>query len=555
MPPSSKVAPKRKPKDNQYPFDLGVRGRKTGIILPDTGIRDENGMEPMDGLFSSPAKPSPAQPKGKSQLNGFSNRTLSSEADMDATLEISPKVDGGEEYSQDLIDNAIEEDSFQMVDAGEEDYNEPEVQMDEPTQYDEESELEPEHVSAKKGKRKATEVDDTEELVAKSRRRPKKIASPVIEEEEEEDVRPVKRTRRSLNQAAELPKQKKVGSRKEVEAAEPEIEVPNKDSRPSKRGRKEKVIEEEDSAPVDKPVSKGKKAAPVAKTALPNGKRGPQKSKLESIQEDSPNIKRGPPLPRNNLGLVLLRRQTPSAGIGFQTTRSGRNSHKPIEYWRGERVEYSENEEEDENGGKVLLSRIKEIVRVDQDKAPAKKKSKGYKPKSKRRTEPESESEDDKELWEEEPGRIWGDTVEWRSQDSPGPERSPIEQEIALSNEAIVMRDVKDGHFKFAKTLSLPFFGAGIVDLPPGTEKFMKNSKQMCMVFFVHYGRVHVKIHETEFRIGKGGMWQVPRGNFYGMKNDYDKPVRLFFAQGNALIENTESSPDPGNAKAKVKGR
>lgn len=40
---------------NQY-FDVGKVGRKTGITLKDTGIRDEFGMEPMVGIFSSPVK-------------------------------------------------------------------------------------------------------------------------------------------------------------------------------------------------------------------------------------------------------------------------------------------------------------------------------------------------------------------------------------------------------------------------------------------------------------------------------------------------------------------
>lgn len=30
--------------------------RRTGAILKDTGIRDENDLEPIDGIFSSPEK-------------------------------------------------------------------------------------------------------------------------------------------------------------------------------------------------------------------------------------------------------------------------------------------------------------------------------------------------------------------------------------------------------------------------------------------------------------------------------------------------------------------
>ncbi len=76
------------------------------------------------------------------------------------------------------------------------------------------------------------------------------------------------------------------------------------------------------------------------------------------------------------------------------------------------------------------------------------------------------------------------------------------------------MRDINGADFRFAKTLTLPFFGSGIVDLPPGGVKRVKNSRKMQMVFFVFYGRVMVDLGSPmqNFSIGKGGMWQVPRG-------------------------------------------
>lgn len=76
------------------------------------------------------------------------------------------------------------------------------------------------------------------------------------------------------------------------------------------------------------------------------------------------------------------------------------------------------------------------------------------------------------------------------------------------------MRDISGAEFRFAKTLTLPFFGSGIVDLPPGGAKRSKNSRKMQMVFFVFYGRVTVEVGTpvTRFGIGKGGQWQVPRG-------------------------------------------
>lgn len=76
------------------------------------------------------------------------------------------------------------------------------------------------------------------------------------------------------------------------------------------------------------------------------------------------------------------------------------------------------------------------------------------------------------------------------------------------------MRDINGADFRFAKTLTLPFFGSGMVDLPPGGVKRVKNSRKMQMVFFVFYGRVTVDLGSPmqSFSIGKGGMWQVPRG-------------------------------------------
>lgn len=55
---------------NQY-FDIGKVGRKTGITLKDTGVRDEHGMEPMAGIFSSPVKEaSPGKEKRSDGTSG-----------------------------------------------------------------------------------------------------------------------------------------------------------------------------------------------------------------------------------------------------------------------------------------------------------------------------------------------------------------------------------------------------------------------------------------------------------------------------------------------------
>ena len=75
-----------------------------------------------------------------------------------------------------------------------------------------------------------------------------------------------------------------------------------------------------------------------------------------------------------------------------------------------------------------------------------------------------------------------------------------------------LLKDVKNQNFKYAKTIALPFFHSGMVELPPGGQKRIKNSRQNHMVFWVFAGRVQVTINGAPFSIGSGGMWQVPRG-------------------------------------------
>ncbi|KAH9217183.1 kinetochore CENP-C fungal-like protein [Leptodontidium sp. 2 PMI_412] len=659
-------AARRKGTDNQYIFDLGKRGRKTGITVPDDGFRDENGLEQMDHLFSSPEKPKELPAR---RINGNRkniDKTISSEADMDvdestipepadvlterkrtstrlppprskspiktflqsparrnpslgpvsspirgsiveprvattsasvrrrldfsntsfdsngdtvmtngspqkrATSELparsAAKLTNGKllapfnHVSSDNIptdqeDTGLEDiglvnegDSFQMVNG--EDGEAPEQEREE----SQELEPEPQPSKKSKGKEKAVEVS----APAAKRGRPKKTALEAVQEDgvdEPEAVLPKKRGRPSLD-APKSSKRKTGRPKKAVEADVPEEQEPEAEAepeeRPKKRTRRSLDVPEAEAV---KQTGRPKKAAKDANIKEPKGKekagteepakakaKAPgRKPKLATIEEgDSPQVQRGPPMPRNNRGLFILRRETPLEGSGFQQTRSGRNSIKPVAYWKNERVEYSEDENED-GVGKFLMPRIKEVVRAEEVYQPKRKaaRSKSKAPKSKKQSaESESEEEDiNMEPWELEPGRIFGEVKNWDPEDPSGSQQEEVQEEIALSSAAIITRDIPHASFRFAKTLTLPFFGSGMVDLPAHSMKKSKNSRKMQMVFFVFYGRVQVTVNDNVFSIGKGGMWQVPRGNFYSIENDYDKPARIFFSQGCEVVE------------------
>lgn len=376
--------------------------------------------------------------------------------------------DYGHDYSAAMggdDDAENSEGSFQMVDTGAD--NEPEAQ-DESSREPSEVRYVPAPKSTKSAKRNATEFTAAEPPTKKPKPgRPQKSKPAVVEEEEEP---PDNR-----------------GTRPSREPSPPKSKVAKK--------------------PVGGVKNTGKpKSSPKSKSTS-------RKQKLAAVEEiDSPVVKRGPPLPRSNRGLMILRRETPSDGIGFQRTRSGRTSIKPLAFWKNERVEYSDDEADDNwSKNKFLLPRIREVVRADEAEQPATKRSKVSKGK-KPRKEVEEEEEEPAEPWETEPGRMFGEIRVWDPEDPVGAQAEEAEEEIALSSAAIVTRDVKNGTFKFAKTLTLPFFGSGMVDLPPGSSKKPKNSRKMQMVFFVYYGRVQVTVNDNVFRIGKGGMWQIPRG-------------------------------------------
>lgn len=232
----------------------------------------------------------------------------------------------------------------------------------------------------------------------------------------------------------------------------------------------------------------------------------------ESPPKDSSpvQIQHGPPRPRQK-GLCILRREPPGLGT-FATTRSGRASVKPVAYWKNESVVYGEDETADGDES-FLLPTLKEVIRVEDVEERKSRNGKKRAPKARKREEEHEEEEEEiSELWESEPGRIYGNIRTWNPEDPVGAESSEREDEIAFSNAAIMTREIPGSTVKFAKTLTLPFFGSGMVDLPPGASKKLKNSRRMQMIFFMHYGRVNVTVNDTSFRIGKGGMWQVPRG-------------------------------------------
>ncbi|KPM39447.1 hypothetical protein AK830_g7118 [Neonectria ditissima] len=639
----------RESTEPQAIYQLGVRGRKTGVTLTDTGARDEYGMQPLDDLLSSPERQpfvangrdssSEAHDSGSDDMDletsaGPGPRTLlkdrrsypiprsrsplktnlmsparknphlervSSPTRGSVVEELEPTVTRKLDFAgnhgrargkpngvngtfrEEEEEDEVEEEEDD--DAGDNNNTENTVihQSDEDEDEDNSDLLEEslQMVEAMAGgtptpEPEAPPAEQKEEPVVrqsaakkKGRGRPPKVVSKPIAEElpeepsvaedpsDEEESQPVAPKRRGRpakkdskpKEPAPAPVSRKRRSPQKSMDSEQDVNEEPEPEESAPQPKKQRIAQPKASKPEPAKPAPAKAAAPKV-SPKPRGKPG-RKPKVQAsgaegdVGETSfAALQRGPPMPKSR-GLVSVRHDD-----AVRQTRSGRHSYRPLDYWRGEQV-IQEEEEMDNMFAKdrFVLPTIKEVIRVPEELPPSKRaprsKARSKATAKQRSIHPEEEELED---WEINPGTVTGEVIIWEPEHElqPPADDEPVEvmeERVAVSADAIQFKDIRDATFRFAKTLTTPFMGAGVVDLPPGAEKRPKNSRKMHMVFFVHFGKVLVTVNEAQFRITAGGMWFVPRGNYYSITNDYDNPSRIFFSQA-CEMSNQYFDPD-----------
>ncbi|XXG97740.1 Dynamin-like GTPase that mediates homotypic ER fusion [Hypoxylon texense] len=507
--------------------------------------------------------------KGTSKVNGVKARNgklTNGRARPSDSADEEPVVRGKQqkqsrrrqEVEEEEEEEEGQEESMQILDAGGDD----EVDhVDEEEQEEDPVEPEPE-----------PEVEDQEEPIQESppvqppksaKRRGRKPKSPVVQEEEPSELEPAPAQVEEVSIEDE-PVKKRRG--RPARVAQPEEEPEPTKKKSPKRGRSkrnsggsvEESQEQEDNGEeretkrqrVEESETRATSSSKATAATKEKGKPG-RKRKSSGVGVEEPVVQRGPPLPKSR-GLVINRQEEDVDKM--RTTRSGRLSYRPIEFWKGEHPVFDTGRQHvfEDKGGRFVMPTVKGILRTTDAAIVTPKRRRGRPPvdkgprgrRSRKSDAIEEEEEIERDDWEFEPGRIAGECLFWRPEHEGQPldedDQEVAEEELAISEAAIQLKDIKDATFRFAKTLTLPFFGSGIVDMPPGSEKRTKNSRKMQMVFFVHAGSVEVTVASTEFRIAKGGMWFVPRGNHYSIANNTEKPARIFFAQGCEMVAQTE---------------
>ncbi|KAF2837123.1 hypothetical protein M501DRAFT_986919 [Patellaria atrata CBS 101060] len=644
--------PGRKKRENNF-FDIGVQGRKTGITLKDTGIRDEHGFEPIDGIFSSPER---SQPKKRPIKK--SDGTLTSSTDMDVQQSSIPEPDdtlharhvlrgnsrtifppplGRSPIKTNLGSSPRRQSSMGPVSQLRKSVITPYRATSHPAvnrRLDfgaDENDTGPETPIMAKEKRDASTVQPRLDIFAvqspeKGRKRTfddsiaeadDSIDVPIIPYDDIglDDNEPLLDFAENLNDVPDLepepqddetimpPPKKKGRTKTNLENHSPPREIPAEPSQPpAKRGRgRSKLLSApqrpdvgksnevpipgaerkrgrpsdfstvlgnnivDDAPTLDEPIASTTDAAPKRKgrpkgsgrklpvhrdadtedvagpSAKPAKGRKPKKS---APKERDANIFTSPKKPilksvearsftssptKSTLGisrpLQVERYEDPGEGQDHYRTKRGRLALKPLQFWKNEGVERTAD------GSAVRVIRKDDVVEKKQTRRRIRR---GRRATTTLSVVDEEEDESQIEPWEEEGGALSVNVRSWDESMGIGEEGELMEEVIAWSAAHLNnTRPVDGANFSFMRIFTNHYIGSGMIDIPVGGFKRTKSARRMYMLFFVHKGRVQAVVNNNSFIVSQGGSFGVPRGNTYSLSNAGEKPVKLFYAQGN----------------------
>ncbi|KAL6707069.1 mitotic fidelity of chromosome transmission-related protein [Coniothyrium glycines] len=315
---------------------------------------------------------------------------------------------------------------------------------------------------------------------------------------------------------------------------------------PAKSTKAAKVVpaKEKPEATFKKPVKPLAKPKDKAETDGKHGKKAKEKTPTASGEDVGKLVDvYGNPLSKQDIEKMSTTSTTSRYGRGRHLSvfremdpdavarvgRTGRHRVAPIDFWKNESIAY------DTDGSMTAIVK-------NQDTEPEPKKS-NYRTGAKKKRSLTAIEEEEVELepWEEDEGVLRGNYKDWDPVTDVNT-NDIIEDSIAWAPKGISPVDVADGSFRYQKIGSGgSFFNWGLIELRPEQMKRTKNSRRMHMVFNVQSGTVEVKVAENEFIVHKAGLWQVPRGNTYSIRNVGSGTARVFFAQACEVITQVEA--------------
>ncbi|KAM0754126.1 hypothetical protein T439DRAFT_378211 [Meredithblackwellia eburnea MCA 4105] len=282
----------------------------------------------------------------------------------------------------------------------------------------------------------------------------------------------------------------------------------------------------------------------VQERLAPKGRNGKGKDKAgKPPSSKKKNGSSNPPVSasaKSNQG-QRARKKAPPREDPEGVRRSGRQKIEPLEYWRNERVIYKRRQS---GLGIDAVVRIeKEPVvslnhrrkgasggRRQGSRATIKKRS----PSAGVKSEIPEEEEGVDEMTDED-GIVWS----WEGD-------CEVQRRIAFTSKMMNPVPTSSKKFSFQKIFTeLDYLAGGIVQIPSGHAKPLKQSKDNSYLFYVIEGAVSVTTHRTIMSMGTGGTFFVPRGNFYSIQTISSRDARLFFAQARRVLEDADGEGYP----------
>ncbi|KIM32410.1 hypothetical protein M408DRAFT_326987 [Serendipita vermifera MAFF 305830] len=298
----------------------------------------------------------------------------------------------------------------------------------------------------------------------------------------------------ALKKAAKKSKKEKPASKKAKGTEAEKKRRRNVDDDPPRQTKKPRA----DSA---KPSSRARSKTPVE----------PDKSWLEPLESPSEDEE-----------------EEDDAGV----RRSRRAKIAPVKFWLGEKLEY----ETWQAGSDRQVPTILGVRRVPE--APAASLSRKKK-KSKQKTRSKSRR---LETDESRPQSIVRVETGWDDDTVPSAlvldfdTNEEVEKMIAFTAGMVVPKLTDRGHFFYQRIFNDErYVAAGHIVIPPKGEKPKKSAKDNTFVFYLIEGAIQVMVHEAKFYLAAGGMFMVPRGNTYYIRNMQDYDAKLFFVQGRRM--------------------
>ncbi|KAF8495308.1 Mif2/CENP-C like-domain-containing protein [Gautieria morchelliformis] len=329
----------------------------------------------------------------------------------------------------------------------------------------------------------------------------------------------------------------------------------------------DKVSEEDDQSPVSSRADKGKRRAEVQdfgeEDAGIEEEIAAGLQEIEDVYEEQDEDEPGPSRKKSRIDKDLSTSDSeppnkPSRKVQPKRTkkkprismydtldedglrRSKRRHYPPLEYWRQEKVVWGRRE-----NGRSVVPVIKEIIKIPKPdpeplRAQKRKRAGTRAPRSKSRTftSPNPSVEPVGVLAVDNPEIGWDDDthsngiiLDWYS-------KTEVERRVAYTAKMISPRAAQANKYSFQKVFGDGnFFAAGQLIIPPGEEKPPKPAKDNTYIFYVIEGAVECKVHRASFVLATGGMFMVPRGNQYYIKNICKREVKIFFAQARKIEE------------------